>query len=503
MLPTRNPGAVMKVTLSLRFTILFILALAAPSFAGISLDDLVSMVESEMDPGLIVSLVERDCVDFEVGPEALIELASRVPREVLQAALDCSAAAKVPESKECRIYRAAAANPSLVNFPFFISSMSKRPLVIYWMSSGMWVDERKAAGARLGTFKLIKEHVGKHMELVQVLNGIPGVGAFEFHTHPHLATGEDVRTRQRQAILDACTARARLALVSEPSGSEIFIDGKLEGVTPLDLEILSGEHELVIESPTYASHVERILLREGELRRLRVELDPLARLAVSSQPLGAIVLLNGEVEGKAPIELYLESGDFDLELIQPQHRPHRQTVTVDLGELVEISPAMEEVADGSYCHDFGLSGPVERGIKPLAEALVGKEMTLTTPLYKVITSTMGSDLGATHVVDAKHMLFAAKLSRKYTDQPWELLGRELGGWAFGETASDVRRTPRGGVTITEVAKKKSSIVVHVLHDNGQKNAIYFDFTRNLKNVTVADLTEALCVVFTKHEDFTA
>ncbi len=501
MLPTRNPGAAMKVTLSLRFTILLTVCLASPSFGGISLDDLVSMVDSEMDPGLIVSLVERDCVDFEVGPEALIELSGKVPREVLQAALDCTAAAKPPESKECRIYRAAAANPSLVDFPFFIPSMSKRPLRIYWMSSGMWVDERKAAGAKLGTFKLIKEHVGKHMELVGVLNGVPGVGAFEFHTHPDLATGDDVRARQRQAILDACTARAKVSLVSEPEGAEIFVDGKLFGKTPLEFEVLSGEHELVLEIPTYASHVERVLLREGETRRLRVELEPLARLAVSSHPAGAIVLLNGDVEGKTPIDLYLESGDYDLELIQPRHVPHRQTVTVDLGELVEISPAMTEEVGGAYCYDFGLSGPVDRGIKSLATTLVGKEMTLTTPLYKVITSTMGSDLGATHVVDGKRMLFAAKLSRKYADQPWELLGRELSGWAFGETAADVRRTPRGRVTITEVAKKKDSIVVHVLHDNGQKNAIYFDFTRGLKDVNMTDLGEALCVVFTRHGDF--
>lgn len=64
---------------------------AHASFAAepIGRQTLLDLAEAEVDPSLIQRLVERDCVAFEIDAEALLELAPRLPREILDAAMSC------------------------------------------------------------------------------------------------------------------------------------------------------------------------------------------------------------------------------------------------------------------------------------------------------------------------------------------------------------------------------------------------------------------------------
>ncbi|MCP3961745.1 MAG: PEGA domain-containing protein [bacterium] len=491
-----------KISIAAAIVIVLAFALSLPAAAAVSRDELQEMVDSGTETGLIVALVERDCVDFEVGPEALIELSASIPREVLRAAVDCSAIATRPESKECKAYRAAAANPALADFPFWLSPTKKNPQVVYELTSGQWVDEQSAAGRGgrgfKGTFHLIREHTGKHLQLVDALNAA-GIGKFEFDDHSKLDTSAELRVRQNEAVLDACTARAKLHLTSAPEGAEVFVDGDLKGETPLELEMLSGEHRIEIASPTWAVHRETLRLREGETRSLRVQLERLARLAVSSEPAGAVVLVDGDTAGWTPTEVFVEPGDHEVELVQPRHAPHKETVSVSYGDALVIEARQMPVPEGSYCYDLAGSGPVDRGFDALSAGLVGSEMNLVVPLYMVVTSTMGRQLPSTHVVDGKRILFAPSSGKKYEDDPWALEGRELTGWAFGEFASEVLHVPPGPVTVTEVSRKKSAVVVELRHDTGEKNAIYFDFTRNLKQVGMEELAGAMCLPFSRYE----
>jgi TolB-like protein len=63
------------------------------SSAAISKNDLLALVDKKVDSNLILSLVQRDCVDFDVTPEVLLELSSKVPNEILQAAIACKSPA--------------------------------------------------------------------------------------------------------------------------------------------------------------------------------------------------------------------------------------------------------------------------------------------------------------------------------------------------------------------------------------------------------------------------
>ena len=76
-----------------RVSLLVFAALAVPAsaFAGapVSRAQLREMVGQKVATALIVSLVEKDCVDFEVTGANLAELSKELPPDVLKAAMDC------------------------------------------------------------------------------------------------------------------------------------------------------------------------------------------------------------------------------------------------------------------------------------------------------------------------------------------------------------------------------------------------------------------------------
>jgi TolB-like protein len=73
------------------FGILFLWGSSAN--AAISKADLLGLVEKGVDQSLVLSLVQKECVDFDVTPSVLLELSGKIPKEILQAAIDCKAPA--------------------------------------------------------------------------------------------------------------------------------------------------------------------------------------------------------------------------------------------------------------------------------------------------------------------------------------------------------------------------------------------------------------------------
>lgn len=68
---------------------LFCTLLPSLAWAQISKDQLYEMTEKGLDETVIVSLVEKNCVDFELDGQMIVELSSRVTPEVLRTVVDC------------------------------------------------------------------------------------------------------------------------------------------------------------------------------------------------------------------------------------------------------------------------------------------------------------------------------------------------------------------------------------------------------------------------------
>lgn len=51
--------------------------------------ELFELVDKQVDPAVIISLVTRQCVAFELDGEAVVELAGKLPADILKAVVDC------------------------------------------------------------------------------------------------------------------------------------------------------------------------------------------------------------------------------------------------------------------------------------------------------------------------------------------------------------------------------------------------------------------------------
>ncbi|MEZ5514650.1 MAG: SUMF1/EgtB/PvdO family nonheme iron enzyme [Steroidobacteraceae bacterium] len=111
-------------------------------------------------------------------------------------------------------------------------------------------------------------------------------------------------------------ADARLQVRSQPSGSEVLVGGALRGKTPLTVALSPGvEHEIVVTHAGYDSAQRRVFAEAGNATSLLVTLVPrLVKVTVAGEPADAEVLVDGELQGRAPLELQLPAARHRVEI---------------------------------------------------------------------------------------------------------------------------------------------------------------------------------------------
>lgn len=74
-----------KVLLSVWFT----LAFSSFSFGQLTKDQVYGMVDAGMDVNMITAIIRKNCVDFELNGDTVVDLSQKVPPEVLRSIVDC------------------------------------------------------------------------------------------------------------------------------------------------------------------------------------------------------------------------------------------------------------------------------------------------------------------------------------------------------------------------------------------------------------------------------
>jgi hypothetical protein len=78
--------------------------------------------------------------------------------------------------------------------------------------------------------------------------------------------------RQRIAEIEQMPSALRVSSV--PSGAEVRVDGEAVGVTPLEVEIVPGEHSVEVALEGHVSAAEQVVVPFGSRRPMRFELVP-------------------------------------------------------------------------------------------------------------------------------------------------------------------------------------------------------------------------------------
>jgi len=142
-------------------------------------------------------------------------------------------------------------------------------------------------------------------------------------------------------------APARLdikTLATNPAarGGEIFIDGKLAGSVPAEVEVAPGKHMVEVRRPGYQPYAEALEVKGGESHPVFVALNAEAKgapttgaLMVTSELTGAEVIVDEQPRGPAPVLVEsLPPGDHVVEIRpkDPNYQPWRRNVRVTAGQ---------------------------------------------------------------------------------------------------------------------------------------------------------------------------
>ena len=137
---------------------------------------------------------------------------------------------------------------------------------------------------------------------------------------------------------------APVSIDSSPGGATVRVDGEEVGRTPLTVDLVEGRRTVELRLDGYKSSRTTLQIVASEpLTAPPVTLQPVdGLLAVTSEPAGATISVDGEYRGTAPLELELAPGsEHEVSGSLRGYKTARQSVGIASGTTTEVLLELE------------------------------------------------------------------------------------------------------------------------------------------------------------------
>jgi hypothetical protein len=161
---------------------------------------------------------------------------------------------------------------------------------------------------------------------------------------------------------------ATVSVSSDPTGVAVWIDGKDTGrVTPAQISVdKPGNHSFVFKKQGYLDETTSANLQVGQTFHLSPSLRPLANadnvkiggkfkklfgssetagmgaVSIKTQPKGAQIAINNRIVDKnSPVELYLDPGNYVLDITMSGFKSIHRVITVEKNGKVAIDESLD------------------------------------------------------------------------------------------------------------------------------------------------------------------
>jgi hypothetical protein len=158
----------------------------------------------------------------------------------------------------------------------------------------------------------------------------------------------------------AALTRGTAVFESGPAGSQVFVDGRLAGITPVTVELPAGRHTVEFRNGADSRTTEVVIVARGRLaQRVDWATPPTGGLQVESDPTAARVLVDGKLRGATPLTVdglspgthgvVIEStaGTVRRQLTIEANQTAQVTVSIFSGSLAVFAPFDVEVTEGN------------------------------------------------------------------------------------------------------------------------------------------------------------
>lgn len=183
-----------------------------------------------------------------------------------------------------------------------------------------------------------------------ILNDIsPGLHDIAIHSDRYLPydTEVDIEGMQIEQTLDIelSPAWADIALITNPVGAVVTVDGDEYGQTPLITEVLRGLHDIEVKLAGYKRWQRQIEVIAGEAQTIPpitlIKSD--GKISLQSNPAKANVTVSGDYRGQTPLDLILAPGDYTLALTKAGFSPANRSIRVRPEEDIDLNIKLEPV----------------------------------------------------------------------------------------------------------------------------------------------------------------
>jgi len=247
--------------------------------------------------------------------------------------------------------------------------------------------------------------------------------------------------------------------INSPIASKVMIDGRPVGPTPVtSLELEPGKHTVEARADSYKPWKKEIKISRGKLITLTADMEPAdGVLQISVLPKGALVFINGEKLGKAPIKTKLVAGDHKVTIKKPGYHSFTEKIKIKSAKTVVISAKLDKLGFGSlrvtaipwadiYINNNKI-GSTPRLIEKAQEGKIS--IKLVNPGFKPYSKTALLKKG--EQLEIFHKFTGAEALTK--------LSGKSGGQIEGETGSlKITSKPSGMVFIDGKAKGEAPVV---------------------------------------------
>ncbi len=167
--------------------------------------------------------------------------------------------------------------------------------------------------------------------------------------------------------LKQVTGTASLNITSNPSGAEVWIDGKRFGRTPIDKsQIPAGTHRILIRQNGYADYLlHSVKIAANQITVIpTINLSPAGYLTVSSDQADAEIFIDNQSVGKGEYKNdKMESGEYNISIRKSGFKPYNEKIKLEADKPVNVSAEL-----------IPLTGKVEILVRPYGNIYVDDQL---------------------------------------------------------------------------------------------------------------------------------
>ena len=178
------------------------------------------------------------------------------------------------------------------------------------------------------TVKVNGEVIGKGSLAKQLDEGIYDIEV-SMSQHRTVTRQIEVVAKQPQTIeINPTPIYGSLDVISTPMFSDVEVNGKKYGTTPVTIEnLLIGEYDVTISKEGCATITRKVTITNGELSTIEVDLPQGREYTITSDRNGDDVYIDGVKRGVTPLAVSLSFGNHDVEL-RRDGATAKKTITV-------------------------------------------------------------------------------------------------------------------------------------------------------------------------------